>query len=241
MLLIVTPAPDRAAADLLSYLPFARRDHHALGAVELEAAWIELQPDELQHFARPAFSILNQTLVRHLEQRPGGQHLPPVRHEAQILSVVVPQVLQVVREGRGVKEVLEVHRQARVERVTLHMNEARPRKQRVDRARVQEVARQLVDDAPRRRGTRPEPLQVVRRQLLTDHLTLYVLTVPAPGGTQYPLPEADLARPEHLGVRGQDLLGERGARARHPDDEHRTVRSGGTRVGARQELSAATR
>src|SRR5262245_31636281 len=106
--------------------------------------------------------------------------------------------------------------------MALEVDEARCGERCVDEAEVLEVARQLVDHTRRcsrqcrerlhvltaERGNRRDALFRGRREL----------------GIGGKLPEEDLPRPIHLWVRGQDLLGERRARAWHSEDENGALR-----------------
>ena len=83
--------------------------------------------------------------------------------DAQVFAVVVRQIVQIVRVRAHIEEILEVDRQTGVERVALHMDDARARKRGVDQSGVQEVRGHLVRDPQRCARARTDSIQVFAR------------------------------------------------------------------------------
>ena len=117
--LVVSEASRRARVHLLPDLPLAERDHDAIRLMEIEALRIPRQTHELEHPARPAFLVLDQRLVRNLQQVRGGKHGAPVIGDAPVFAVVMGEVVEIVGVGMQVREIVKVDRQAGVDRVAL--------------------------------------------------------------------------------------------------------------------------
>src|SRR5579862_1961835 len=90
--LVVSPAPCGAPIDLLPHLPVARRQHRALGPVEIQAPSIPLETDEIDDPARPMLRVLDQPLIGHIEQRSGSQRTAPVANEPPVLAVIMGEI-----------------------------------------------------------------------------------------------------------------------------------------------------
>ena len=146
--------------NLLSHLPFAGGDDRALGLMKIEALWVPRQLDEFHHLSGPAFLIFDQRLIGNLQQRRGRQHGTPVIHDAHILTVIMRQVAQIVGIGPHAEEILEVDRQAGVERMALHVDDAGLGKCAVNQSCVQEIAGHLVDHPQRASAGHREALEI---------------------------------------------------------------------------------
>ena len=68
--------------DFLPDLPFAGGDDDAVRAMEVQALRIPRQTDEVEHPPGPGLLIVDQRLVRHLEERRLGKQRTPVIHDA---------------------------------------------------------------------------------------------------------------------------------------------------------------
>src|SRR5580658_5213077 len=115
----MTPALDGRRIDRLPGLPPAECADDPLDAVEITAARIPRQADELDHGAAPVFRILDESLVRNIQNRPCRQVAPPVLHDAPILTVIMREIAQVVCVGVNRPEILEVDGKAGVDGIAL--------------------------------------------------------------------------------------------------------------------------
>jgi len=82
--------------------PFAQCIHGAIRRMEIQAVRVPRQSEELQHPPGPELLIFDQRLVRNLQQRCRGKHRTPVIRQAQVLPVVLSQVVKIVRVGMQV-------------------------------------------------------------------------------------------------------------------------------------------
>jgi len=135
----------------LPHLPVAGRAYDATVAVEFEAALIPRQADEIQHGASPAYLVIDQRFIRNVQDRARRQHRVPVRHGMLIFFVALHQILQVVGVGMRELEALKIDRKTGVDRIALHVNDARVGENRMDQSKEQEIAGHLVDDSICRR------------------------------------------------------------------------------------------
>ncbi len=81
--------------------------------------------------------------VQHL----AGEHRIPMIHDGQILPIVAAETLEVVGERLSGGETLFEAAEARIHRVTSHVDDGRPRQHGVNQADMHEVVGQLVDEA----------------------------------------------------------------------------------------------
>ena len=157
-----------------------------------------------------------------------GQHFIPVLHEAKVAAVVPSEILEVVAEGLALGEVLLVGAEARIHRVTAHVDDDGLRQDGMDEPDVAEIVRHLVDKVrpPRTYGTRlvevapAEGCEVLRR----DATHALGITV-ALGAAMIELAHhrddvGQLHRPFDFRVTGEYLLDESRAGSGQTDDEN---------------------
>src|SRR5258708_28521298 len=120
--LVISPALHGVLVYFLPNLPEAGGRHLTFRLVEVENPLIPFETQAIQDFARPSLLISDQFLVRYVQHCSRRKDGTPMRHESPVLAVVVRQVRQIHREIQGYNELLKITRQARVNRVTLHVN-----------------------------------------------------------------------------------------------------------------------
>src|SRR3954453_4743796 len=98
MLLVAAPASDLTAVDRLTHLHEARGAHGALGAMEVEAGILPVEPAMSEHAPRDALEVIHQILITDVHQDAGRQHLMPMLHHALVASVVLAELGEVVGE-----------------------------------------------------------------------------------------------------------------------------------------------
>src|SRR6516162_2432430 len=224
----ILPLVEALAIDRLSHLLGARRAHAAPVLVERYALRLELQAAELQQAAHAALEIVHHVLVVHA-QHPAPEHAVPVPHELEVGAVVTGDLLDAVREFLAVGEELLEVAEAAGHRLAPGIDDAGVREHEVDQADVPEVVRHLVDeeglagtiDARAGKVFLAELAEILRRER-REHARvarIILLGAEAPQAAHDLLHVRQLLGAFDLRVRGQDLLEQRRARARKPDDE----------------------
>ena len=240
---VTCPLRGGAAVDGLAHLPHRGRLHRALQGIELQHAVFPADADVVQHAPGRGGGVGHHVFVLHFQDLAREQLLPGV-HQQVVVGQLLADPVEVVREAHAAvfgAVVGEEVRQRDVARVAPHRDDLRVREQQLDEADVLEVVRQLVDHVAR---CGREVLQLLQhlagdaRQDLGRQVVDTVGVAAARAGAALPaLQRRDDTRDQpqfagtvDLAVAGQDLLHQRGARARHADHEHRH--------GARQAAAA---
>ena len=225
--LVRTPAADRARIQGLPHLVFAQRPHRATGFMEVVAALVPCEPAEFHQSARLCREIRHQRLVLHLKNGVRRKNLVPVRHQPVISLMEAPKFAKVVGEVQTARKQLAITREASVARIAPHMNDARLRQGEMDQSQMIAVRRQFVGDAfgfRRQRGDAHRIRAAQTQQPIAAKLRKadgVILT--AKSGIEEVLKNGQLARSEHVGVAGQNLLNQARSRARHTHHEDRQV------------------
>jgi len=170
-------------------------------------------------------------------------------HQARIVPVVAAEIGEIVGEGLALAEPQEVAGEAGVERVALAVDDPRLGEEERDEAEAEEVARRLVGDAQRRGRMPAQMLQMLLGNAFGESSVDVGRTLrngpldaqPLGQRLHDPAHIVELARAVDLRVAGEDLLDQRGARARHADDEDGQLRLTSGAVHAREELGAECR
>ncbi len=234
------PLLEPVAVDRLAHLLGACGAHAAPVLVEGDALRLEFQPAERQQPPYAPFQVLHHVLVQDPQHSP-GQHRIPVTHELEVSAVVTRDVLDAVGELLAVGEQLLEVAEAAGHRLAPCIDDACVRQHEVYQTDVPEIVRHLVDevrlagavDTGLAEVVRSQLAQVLGTQALQDAriARLVRLGPKAAQAADELLHVGQLLGALDLRVRGQDLLEERRARARQPDDENR--------VGARIPVAGA--
>src|SRR5437763_10379220 len=156
----VAPAADRSPVDLLPHLPDAGSRDGSDRLVEFQASLIPREPYKIKNPSGPCLLIRDQFRVAQLQQRIRRQHTAPVCNQAVVFAVVVSQIRQVHGEVQHRRELLEVAREARIDRVTPQADYAGVRKYRMNEAQIIGIERLLVDDPQRVPGIHLQNAQI---------------------------------------------------------------------------------
>src|ERR1700686_5491098 len=131
----------------------------------MHAALIPFETEKVQDPAGPSLLVGDQFFVRHVQNGSRRKYGTPVRNKKLMLPVVVRQVRQVLGEVQGWRELLEITRQARVDWVTSHVDDASLREYRVDHTQIVGVDWCLIHDAQCLDGMARQSPQIFLRQL----------------------------------------------------------------------------
>src|SRR6185437_5644956 len=168
----------------------------------------------------PFFLVRHEALVRNLQQRTGWQYRAPVSEQTLMLAVVMRQVGEIQGEVQRGGEGLEVAREARVDRITSHVNYAGVGEYGEYDSQIIRIDGRLVDDAGGLRRMRLQGAQIFLCKLLSGRLieqaASHTSLVPAHDRA----PEVELSGTGNLGMRSENLLRERGTRAHHANHEN---------------------
>ena len=179
--------------------------------------------------ARLAFEIRDHVLVAHVENTARRQHAPPMLHQLLISAVITAEFGQVIGMVLLGGEQLGEARDAGIDRVAQCVDDARIRQRQMDEPGEIIVGRHLVGDARGRGRELADFGEVVLADLaqrarverghefgIGDGLAVRPAHL-----VDHVVERLQLARAKHIGVACQNLLHQRGARARHAQDENR--------------------
>src|SRR5262249_58331972 len=109
--LVTAPARDRRPVDRLPCLPHASGPHRASVTLGVKTRIIPIQAAELDHFPAHRFAIGDQLLVLDFEETVPWQHVAPMGHQPEILTISGEKVAAVVSKIDPSGKILEVDRQ----------------------------------------------------------------------------------------------------------------------------------
>src|SRR5258708_25804390 len=114
------------------------------------------------------------------------------------------QVVKIIDVGIGGLELLKVDRQAGVARISLHVNDARPRQCRANQSQKEEIGWEFVDDARRSSRQSLQQFEITSSQVAQMHLTEVELAARSrrtrERGGALVAQESELTGPEHAGT-----------------------------------------
>ncbi len=230
MRLVVPPAPDRALIDRLPDLVAAGRLHVALGLMKLQTGRIPVQLQEVEDFSAGFLRILDMGFIGDVQDGQ-VQRRSPVGHQPLILPVVEPQVAEIESLKVAAREVLEIARQAGIQRIPAAMDDPRTCEQPGNQAKPLEIVGHLVGHPRSTLRACEKALQVApagRREPRAVQHRIARARLGIPKGQAQVFRDAphipQLAGGLDLGMAGEDLLDQAGPRTRRADNEDRQVR-----------------
>ena len=151
-----------------------------------------------------------------------------MRHQPVVLADIPAEIGEIVRIAVRAMEAEGEDRQADVARISHAVNDLRAGQHQADEAEITEIAGQLVDDARLARGERVQfgeitlwPLRLARLLQRCDPADAGGFVRAPPSAWKARGQRGSLAGAVSLRMRGENLLAQGGAGARHADDEHR--------------------
>ncbi len=226
-MLVGTPAPDGRRIKRSPHLEFAFRPHGALGFVETQNLVVPRQAaegDKPPHFG---LEVGNQLFILDFQKRLRRQYAAPVIHQGFCSPAITPKLAEVVGVIQPAGEELRVAGKTSVSGIAPHLNDARLRQRQVQKAQVPKIGRQLVDDAicMGRQSGKPHGIVAAEFAQTFGAQTSKIGWIIAAGeaAKDQVLHVLQLAGAVHIRMARQDLLHQRGARARHAGHEHRQV------------------
>ena len=171
--------------------------------------------------------IRDQVLVLHLEHRALGQDGTPMLHQQLVRPVIAREFAEIVGKFEAVREQIGIARETRIYRIAAQMDDVRVGKRQMNEANEAEIGGQLVGDTI---GLRREaanardilackPAQLFARK--RGKIERKSCARLARGDELQHVRQ--LAGAEDAWMAGQNLLDQRGTRARHAHDEDRQV------------------
>ena len=214
--------------------------------MELDTGRFERQSAIVQHPPHAALQVVDDVLVVHA-QHASGQGLVPMAHQVEIGAVVAGDILGAVGELLPLREQLLEVAEAAGHRLAPGVDDLRVRQHQVDQADVAEIVRHLVDeerlagavDLGVRQIGLAQLAGVLGRQVRERGgiAGIVMVGVAALQAQHDALDIRQLLGALDLGMRGQDLFEQGGARPGQAEDEDR-VRARIAPVGALVEESA---
>ena len=219
MAFVSLPPANRGGEDRLAHLRGACRPHGPPGTVERETPFLPGQLAVLQEPAYLRFLILDQRLVRDVEEPPPKDG-PPVPHHSVVKPVIATEFAQIVRKSYPVLgEIDLVARKARIHRVACAVNDFRVWKGEVNESDMEEVVRQLVRKPWRDGRAPPHRGDIGIAESAEIFAVEFLYRIGIAGAIAGALLEsvdecreiAKLSAAMDLGMTGEDLLDQRGA------------------------------
>src|SRR3989344_3495396 len=136
MLIIMFPASNGFRMQWLAHLIVACGVYEAFLLVKAQAGRIPLQPAEFDQLRNHLVRASDDFLVMYV-QYGDVEHLPPVRHQPFVFAVVRGGVDQIVGIRMAGIEILEIDREANVERIPHTVDHPRSREETGDQSQVQ--------------------------------------------------------------------------------------------------------
>ena len=153
----------------------------------------------------------------HLEDAPIGQHRIPMLHQPQVIGVITPDVIQIVREVLPLREQLLEHREPAGQRLAPGIDDPGIRQDQVNQPDVAEVVGHLVDEMRRARvavdpgggdvavAQRGQFIAGQRGNIGGVAIGIFLPEPPVePRGNRHDI--GQFGGPFHLAVRGKDLF-----------------------------------
>src|SRR5262249_8747907 len=104
----MTPARHRRLVHRLSCLPQTGSPHGAVVILGVQTRIVPIQAAELDHLPSYRFAISNQLLVLDFEETVYWQHVPPMGHQPEILTINREKVAAIVSKIHFPGEILEI-------------------------------------------------------------------------------------------------------------------------------------
>src|SRR5215471_10786451 len=147
MLLVFSPAPDRAGIDRLAHLPVADRSYGSLGTMEFETCGFPREAQKIDYPSAFPFKIGDKRLVIDLDHVMGPQ-LQPMRGQALHVAAAAAAICQIVGEELcAVGKKLKIAGKRDIARVAAAIDYARTREEPRDQRDQQDVVGHLVHHA----------------------------------------------------------------------------------------------
>src|SRR6516162_1282376 len=142
MLLVMPPAPDRAAIDRLSHLPTGGREDRPFGAMELETGRLPVEAEEFDQASALAFGIGDQRLVIDGQHRE-WQYATPMVGQSLDLEKLFSAIGEVIREQMPLGKPLKIEGQAGISCLTPTKNNASRWEQDGDHPKKENIVEHL--------------------------------------------------------------------------------------------------
>ena len=143
---VPTPGADRAPVNRLAHLHQTGRSHRPFCVVEIAARVFPIEAAMAESASCGTLEIIDEILVLYVDHDAGRQDLVPVLHDRLVAAIVAAELGEIVGKRLASRKEQREARDAGVEGITTHIDEAGVRQRQMNQPDKDKVERHFVDD-----------------------------------------------------------------------------------------------